>query len=328
MELSRLIDERCARFGAGEFDTENVAFTHVQKMGGTSLAKMLHAQSRRKNKTIMDLWSFVRGTPWITMESLRKKANAANVVHGHINAAWLESPAALGWQGGNFSLVTIVRNPIDTLQSQFRYNGGFPQMRLKEATARNMTLQEVYDGWIQRLCEGNVSLNYAPYKGRTRGAPRRSSGGGGTRGKKGHPACAKFSQALSQHAPPKVFVSSAKDERWASPLCFRCNPAPPGSAFLGKKDVLDHIALRYSVVGVLERRVDTMKVMRCRIPWITATALPRENPTPLIGPRLSNDRSLAKIRQIVADDFELINVSNRILSADLACCKSRRARRP
>ena len=319
--LRLLIEGRCARFSQQQpFDTERLAFTHVQKMGGSSIKVLLDREGRIAGKKSAHLVNQVRSDAShhvsTTMLTLRQLAAAAQLVNGwHFNAAWLESPAAVGWRGGNFTLVTILRNPIDTLQSKFRFNGGQPSLRIKAVYASHMSLQQAYDGWVQGLCEGKGGPSFRPDNHNFAGAPRRA--GNRTRGGPGQPKCVQFSQALAQHAPPAVFSRNGSTQ-WTSPGCYRCNPSG-NEEHASKEAVFQNLVQRFSVVGILERRNETLEVMRCRVPWVHAQAFPHENPTKPFPVHLQNDAEL--MHQITADDAELVSLANRVLSADVACCR-------
>ena len=87
---------------------------------------------------------------------------------------------------------------------------------------------------------------------------------------------------------------------------------------------VDFIRARYAVVGVLERPLDTMEVLRCRVPWVEATAFPHSD---------VNAQTWKYPVQLRADAAAMLNATfledqlyaraNEILTEDLECCRRR-----
>ena len=129
-EVGALVCDRCERFNARPYDVDAVAVTHVPKMGGTSIQDYFVEQAHKAGKRTFNAHKDIVKHPNVTMNELRAQANSADILYGHATAAWEED--ALGWRGGAFSLVTVLRDPLDTLQSLFRFNGGQPEQTYQE----------------------------------------------------------------------------------------------------------------------------------------------------------------------------------------------------
>ena len=122
------------------------------------------------------------------------------------------------------------------------------------------------------------------------------------------------------HAPPELFPPGADLSVWGRPGATGSDAISPHQ--LGQ--VLTFIARRYSAVGVLERPAETAEVLRCRLPWINATTLPRveSNAQTWAYPvNLTMDAELMRNHTVV--EQYLYELADLLLTADLACCRSR-----
>ena len=148
-----LIGSRCERFQppALPYDRQHFAFTHVPKMGGTSMQVFLQRVARRAGKVVFNVRTQAKALN-LTMDQMRKRASGADVLIGHAPIWWEEQAKSLNWRGGNFSRVTMMRDPIDTIQSGFRYNKGDPASRIRAIYAQNLTLQQGYQKFLEEMC--------------------------------------------------------------------------------------------------------------------------------------------------------------------------------
>ena len=90
-------------------------------------------------------------------------------------------------------------------------------------------------------------------------------------------------------------------------------------------ETVDFVRARYAVVGVLERPDETMEVLRCRVPWIGATALPHTaaNAQTWSYPvKLRNEAGLMLNATFL--EGQLYARANEILTENLECCRRRR----
>lgn len=274
---------RCHRFHRAPppHDPGYLAFTHVPKMGGTSVQQLLVAEALEAGKVVLNVNHVTLHVPGqkptifpkLSLNELRVLSKSADVLIGHGAAAWEEGQGAhqLGWRGGNFSRVTMMRDPLDTLQSLFRYNNGQPEAGTRSIYARNLTLQQGYDEFLQAKCAPLADNTCAPID---RGA----------------------TGVVALHRPA----------------------TSPGGA-TGLVSTMMHIASEYAVVGVLERLEETLEVLKCRAPWVNATGIPHKNPTPRYPVQLKDNEQL--MRQISAKDIQLYVLANLVLSLDVACCR-------
>ena len=86
-----------------------VAFTHVPKAGGTSMQKFLAGRAQQVGKTHFNARTFSMKNKGTTLDALRMEALKADVILGHAPHAWQADRRALGWRGGDFTAVALLR---------------------------------------------------------------------------------------------------------------------------------------------------------------------------------------------------------------------------
>ena len=311
--LLSMINSRCDQFhnSPPPHDLGRLAFTHVPKMGGTSMQELLVRKAATTGKSVLnvrlkELLKAAKTGQWrgilhvkstklpenMTLTQLRKIAERADILIGHSSIAWEEAPGGLSWRDGNFSRVTLIRDPISTLQSLFRYNGGNASARIASILARNQTLQQGYDEWLRSRCTLQANGACAPIEG------------GAT-------------QVVTYHRPACNMPGKQSALR-----CAHSRGIIPDLSFNTTPDLtlaMMNLVHEYAVVGVLERREETLEVLKCRIPWLSPIEFPHSNPTAPYPVLLEDNETL--MHQISEQDQTVYEVANMILSVDIACCR-------
>ena len=108
---------RCHFFARRPYDVDAVAFTHVPKAGGTSMQKFLAGRAQQVGKTHFNARTFSMKNKGTTLDALRMEALKADVILGHAPHAWQADRRALGWRGGDFTAVALLRHPLAQIQS-------------------------------------------------------------------------------------------------------------------------------------------------------------------------------------------------------------------
>ena len=240
-------------------------------------------------------------------------AARADVLVSHGIAAWQGS--FLGWKGGNFSRIGVLREPNTWMQSRFRYCGGNSHpISTKECTpyrtgcciphiyAKNLTLQQGYEQWVTDQCK--------------------HGGGGGGKAV----GCMPDEHALYYFAPPELLKRKGLKPSLMEPKVANRSAGPAAEQMkLTAADlvtVMSYIVRRYAVVGVLERPAETLEVIRCRIPWLSkAHEYPHERSTAAYPVSLSNELIRTSLNELEANTAQLYGLANLILSVDIECCR-------
>eukprot|EP01062_Namystynia_karyoxenos_P017558 TRINITY_DN16471_c0_g1_i1.p1 TRINITY_DN16471_c0_g1~~TRINITY_DN16471_c0_g1_i1.p1 ORF type:complete len:386 (+),score=102.75 TRINITY_DN16471_c0_g1_i1:76-1158(+) len=105
---------------------------------------------------------------------------------------------------------------------------------------------------------------------------------------------------------------------------YRCLCSELYGLFFQK--TLELLAARYAVVGVLERLPETLEVARCRVPWLkNFSDVPHHNRRPSHSKKEdAHDTRLMKEKTFMVS--AVYKAVNRMLDADLQCCRARRSR--
>ena len=154
-----LIGSRCERFQppALPYDRQHFAFTHVPKMGGTSMQVFLQRVARRAGKVVFNVRTQAKALN-LTMDQMRKRASGADVLIGHAPIWWEEQAKSLNWRGGNFSRVTMMRRH-DSVRLPIQQRG--PSFKdschLCSESHTAARVPEVFGGKVLPACRWDMS---------------------------------------------------------------------------------------------------------------------------------------------------------------------------
>ena len=81
------------------------------------MQKFLAGRAQQVGKTHFNALTFSMKNKGTTLDALRMEALKADVILGHAPHAWQADRRALGWRGGDFTAVALLRHPLAQIQS-------------------------------------------------------------------------------------------------------------------------------------------------------------------------------------------------------------------
>ena len=294
--------ERCRAFTSGRrYNPNHVAFVHVWKAGGTSFRNLLFDQSKRAGRPVAWPWESCLAREhafWqpSSLDQCRAETQRAHTIEA---STYAFVSAALNWRNGSASFVTLLREPGARLESTFRYQGGRGKEFVEDVRRRNGSLQDEFDRY---LLSGEKM--HAPWLHAPPALWREAVGAG-------EPWTQADGSGRSRSTRSRGMVPEMDPQRTQLSVAQ--------VAQLGR-----FVTKRFSVTGVLERPADTLEVMRCRVPWFSATEFPDGRAYGTAQSwhyPLELRRNRSHVERAAATELQLYELANTLLSADLECCR-------
>ena len=310
--LAREVAQRCERFQSPS--DRRLAFTHIPKSAGGSMELLLQREASRSSKRICDtnLWYHrLNATPKHphaheefvirTWDELRSATVECDVLIGHspfvIEEDYLSNGILTEDVREPRTFLTLLREPNARAESSFRFKGGYGLEFAAKMIAANVSLQALFDDYHSSRISTQVAWLHAP-----RGVWLESQNVAGDN---------------NSRALPWFRTMPAGGVTWKGTTRER----PISTHQLHR--VMEWVAQRYAVVGVLERIAETMEVLQCRLGARFNMSFPLTHTDNFNRYPIKLVHNASVLQRYTSMEQPLYKLANKILTADVACCRSR-----